>query len=362
MIVATTGYGSLGPGIETIWIWEIADYTSHGFSIRHRRRGETRGCFPAWSRLKDETNECITEIRKEHETQPDMETVVESSLFQRLNRCREDLTPKAKVLCDYILQHPRQAVFQRVRELARSCGVSEATVVRFVEQLGYDGYKDFIQALKDHVDTELTLVDRVQLAKMDGPETERLGRVILEEIRNLKSLYESLDVETIRRTVDLLREARTIYVVGSRLSYTFAYYFGWSLTKLRTGVTILKGSDSTAIDRLTLCPESALVVMVATTRYPNELIRLAKVVRRNHHTLLLITDSPLCPLSQFAQLTLIAPCEHFPIVGSPSTISCLINCLIVEMIHRNGDDLRRHQEKLEKAFLENDILFNLEKR
>jgi hypothetical protein len=31
------------------------------------------------------------------------------------------------------------------------------------------------------------------------------------------------------------------------------------------------------------------------------------------------------------------------------------------MIHRYGDELREHQEKLEKAFLENDLLFNIEK-
>ena len=73
-------------------------------------------------------------------------------------------------------------------------------------------------------------------------------------------------------------------MAGSRLSYTFAYYLGWSLTKVRRGVQILKGSDSTTIDWLTNAPDDSLVVVITTSRYPNELIRVGKVARRLHES------------------------------------------------------------------------------
>lgn len=284
-----------------------------------------------------------------------------SSLLERISQAEDQLAPKGRVLAQYVIQHPQEAVFLRTRGLASACGVSEATVVRFVNQLGYTGYRDFIRALRDLVDSEMTLVDRVKVAKTGSSEWSSIENVIWEEIGNLKRLSQAVDIESIRTAVDLLIGASAIFVIGSRLSYTFAYYLGWSLTKVRTGITILKGSDSTAIDRLTLAAGPGLVVILATTRCPNELIRLAKVARRNSHTLLLIADSPLCPVAQFAQVTLIAPYERFPIVGSPSGIFCLLNGLILDMINRNENGLHEHQEKLEKAFLENDILFNLEK-
>ena len=284
------------------------------------------------------------------------------SLFEKIKTLQSQLTPKGKQLAGYVLQHPQEAVFLRTRELGAACGVSEATVVRFVNRLGYPGYREFIRALRELVDTEMTFIDRVKLVNVNGEETERMGRVIYGEINNLKKLFASLDYPAIRKAAERIKEAGTVYVIGSRLSFTFGYYLGWVLTKIRSGVTILKGSDSTAIDRLTLSPAPALVIIIATTRYPNELIRLAKIARRNGHQLLLMTDSPLCPITQFADVTLIGPYERFLIVGSPSTISCLINCLIFELIHCYGDELQQHQEKLERAFLENDILFNLEKR
>ena len=271
------------------------------------------------------------------------------------------LTPKARILGNYILQNPRKAVFMTTKELAQTCQVSEATVVRFVSQLGYKGYGAFQQALRDFVDTELTMLDRTDLSSMTGPDTNRLGRVVFEEMENLKLFLESVDMDILNKIVDFLEKSNSIYVIGSRLSFTFAYYLGWSLTKIRQDVHILKGSDSTTIDWLTIAAPESLVIIIATTRYPNELIRLGKMVRRLGQTLIVIADSSLCPLTQFAHLSLVAPSKNIPFIGNPTTISCIINYLVLELASRNGDRLKKHQEKMEQAYRENDILFNLYK-
>ncbi len=280
--------------------------------------------------------------------------------MKQLVEQQHSLTPKGRVLGKYILDNPRKAVFMTTKELAETCDVSEATVVRFVSQLGYETYSIFLQALRDFVDTELTLLDRSDLSGMKGPGMDRLSRVLFEEMDNLRQFFESIDMEDLNAAVDYLADSQTIYVIGSRLSYTFAYYLGWSLTKVRQNVHILKGSDSAAIDWLSIANPGSLAVIIATSRYPNELIKLGKIARRLDHTLLAITDSPLCPLTQDAHLSLVAPSKHIPFIGSPTTISCIINYLVLELASRDGDQLKAHQEKLEQAYQENDILFNLD--
>ncbi len=275
---------------------------------------------------------------------------------------RDFLTPKGKALADFVAANPRRAVFMTTRQLARAAGVSEATVVRFVDRLGYQGYPDFIQALRELVDAQLTLIDRVALTEVNGATAQRVFRVAEQEIANLKEFYENADFETIAEASRLLIESRRIYVIGSRLSYTFAYYLGWSLTKIRGHIHILKGSDSTSIDWLTIAPPGSLVVIFATSRYPNELIRLARLVRRLEQKLLVVSDSASCPVNQFADLSIVVRCLHFPVIGSPSLMASLINCLTTEMIVRGGEALKPHQEKLEQTYRENDILFNLDSR
>ena len=280
-------------------------------------------------------------------------------LIEKISESIEGLTPKGRILGEYIISQPRKAVFMTTKELAEACEVSEATVVRFVSGIGYDRYSDFQQALRDFVDTELTLLDRLDIADMKAPGAVRFRRTVAEEIDNLQQLYHSLDVETMAAVVDVLDRRVPIHVIGSRLSYTLAYYMGWAMTKVRENIHILKGSDRTTIDWLTIAPVDSVVVIIATSRYPNELIRLGKLVKRLGQTLVVITDSATCPVLQFADHQLIAASKLIPFLGSPTPISCLINYLVHELASRQGDALKAHQARLEQSYWENDVLFNM---
>jgi len=280
-------------------------------------------------------------------------------LIEKITQRIEGLTPKGRVLGEYITAQPRKAVFMTTKELAEACEVSEATVVRFVSGIGYDRYSDFQQALRDFVDTELTLLDRLDIADMKAPGAVRFRRTVAEEIDNLQQLYHSLDVETMAAVVDVLDRRVPIHVIGSRLSYTLAYYMGWAMTKVRENIRIMKGSDRTTIDWLTIAPTDSVVVIIATSRYPNELIRLGKLVKRLGQTLVVITDSATCPVLQFADHLLIAASKHIPYLGSPTPMCCLINYLVHELASRQGDALKDHQAKLEQSYWENDVLFNM---
>jgi DNA-binding MurR/RpiR family transcriptional regulator len=283
------------------------------------------------------------------------------TLADRITRFSAELTPKSRVIGDYVKENPRKVVFMTVAELAKACEVSEATVVRFVAQLRFDGYADFQQSLRELVGTELTLLDRVDLTDMLEPGAERFRRVVSEEIDNLRQLFEHADIDQMERVVSLLHSSPQIYVIGSRLSYTLAYYLGWSLIKVRGGIQIFKGSDKTTIDWLTISPAGALVVIVAVSRYPNELIRVAKLAKRLGQKLVVLTDGSACPIIHEADESLLAPSTHIPLFGTPTSLSCLINYLVMELASRYGAELKIHQAKLEQSYWENDVLFNMKR-
>ena len=280
--------------------------------------------------------------------------------LERIMSCNAELTLKERIIATFILNNPRKAVFMTTNQLSRTCLVSKATVVRFVRHLGYDSYNEFLQSLRDYVDTELTLLDRAaNLEDLKGDSNDRLRRAIYEEMDNLKLFYENVDRSVLNAFVDNLNTDTPVFIVGSRITMPFASYFGWSLTKVRNGVNILPGSDSTTIDWLTISSDESAVVILTTSRYPNELIRLGKMIKRQQKKLMVITDSSICPLIQFADLLLIAPSSHIPFIGSPTTMICIINYLVTELASRRGRVLKAHHEKLELAYHEHDIMFNL---
>lgn len=85
---------------------------------------------------------------------------------------------------------------------------------------------------------------------------------------------------------------------------------------------------------------------------------MGKLVNRRKLKLILLTDSPSCPLVQFSDHVLIAPSKTIPFLGNPAALVSLINYLVHTLAADMGKGLKKHQEKLEQAYLENDILFN----
>ena len=282
-----------------------------------------------------------------------------TSLNKIIDRHYSELTAKSRLLADFVLSRPDKAVFMTTRKLAAAVGVSEATVVRFVRQLNYESYARFIDALRDLIDTELTLIERSRLVspvvRSDDAELERITN---QDIENIRAMGASIDLKEVQKIRTILKESEALHIIGSRLSYAPAYYMGWILAKLRTNVNIFKGSDRTVLDLLTFASRKSAVVIIATSRYPNELIRMGKFVKRHELKMILLTDSLSCPLVPFTDHLLVTPLQTMPFLGSPTSLMSLINYLVHTMAAEMGDELKRHQEKLEQAYLENDILFS----
>ncbi|NNL41978.1 MAG: MurR/RpiR family transcriptional regulator, partial [Desulfobacterales bacterium] len=276
-----------------------------------------------------------------------------TSLTQVINTRYPELTSKGKVLAEFVLSNPEKAVFMTTRKLAAAVGTSEATVVRFVRLLGYASYASFLDALRKLIDTELTLIDRSKLAdyvvRSDDTELERIAN---QDIENIRAMIKNIDLSEVRRVRKILKESKAVHIIGSRLSYAPAFYMGWTLAKTRRNVNILSGSDRTTIDRLIFASKKSVVVVIATSRYPNELIRMGKLVKRHKLKLILLTDSSSCPLIQFSDHVLITPLKTIPFLGNPTALISLINYLVHALAADMGEELKKHQEKLEQAYLE----------
>ncbi len=174
-----------------------------------------------------------------------------AALNKIINTRYPQLTVKGKKLGEFVLSNPEKAVFMTTRELAAAVGTSEATVVRFVRQLKFPSYALFIKALRDHIDTELTLIERSRITKPAvTTEEAEFERMIHQDVDNIKAMMQQVDFAQIKKIKKLLKTSEAVHIIGSRLSYTPAYYMGWILAKVRQNVHIYRGSDRTTIDRL----------------------------------------------------------------------------------------------------------------
>lgn len=155
-------------------------------------------------------------------------------VLDRIRKTYASLRPSEQRVADYVLNHPETCTQQTISELADQVQVSQPTVVRFVQALGFGGFRNFKYCL---------LRDRSQgtereayfdhLGGFDLKPWDQLEDLPLKEVRVsgglLEAALKSLSPQELDRAVRMLATARTIDIYGVENSCTPA---GDLLTKL----------------------------------------------------------------------------------------------------------------------------------
>ena len=71
------------------------------------------------------------------------------SILLKINTLRDSLSPNEQLLVDFILNNPEQIRYLSSQQLAKTVGISQASVVKFAQKLGNTGYTDFKFALSE---------------------------------------------------------------------------------------------------------------------------------------------------------------------------------------------------------------------
>lgn len=139
------------------------------------------------------------------------------------------LSKGQKLIAQYILNNYDKVAFMTACKLGETVGVSESTVVRFANALGYSGYPKLQAALQELIKNKLTTVQRVEMANDYSDENTILNKILKGDIDNIRETLEEIDGEAFQESVSRLLKARKIYILGMRTSFVVAQYLGFYL-------------------------------------------------------------------------------------------------------------------------------------
>ena len=148
-------------------------------------------------------------------------------LFDRLEALKPKFSKGQRLISAYILDHYDRAIYMTAAKLGSTVGVSESTVVRFAVELGYDGYPEFQHALQEYVKTKLTSIQRMEVSGNRIGGEDILQNVLSADIDTLRQTRENMSRADFDHAVQLLSEARTIYILGVRSSAGLASFLGF---------------------------------------------------------------------------------------------------------------------------------------
>lgn len=120
-----------------------------------------------------------------------------------------------KRIAEYIINHYDKAAFLTAAKLGVEVGVSESTVVRFVIELGFEGYPEFQKALQELIRTKLTSFQRVQITNQLIGDGDLLSKVLYSDIEKIKRTLDGIDKDAFEGAVKNIVGARKIYILGN---------------------------------------------------------------------------------------------------------------------------------------------------
>jgi DNA-binding MurR/RpiR family transcriptional regulator len=209
------------------------------------------------------------------------------------------LTPTQRRIAHSLVQNAGAAAYLSAAEIAQLAGVSQPSVTRFAMALGYDGYPALRRQLR-----ELVGNSRPPPHKAGDNELQRAVRA---EIDNLGRLADLLaDRGPVATAGALLAASDPLPVLGVRAAAPLAAYFGYFAGKIHPDVRVLDTGGSLLTDRLEQARGAGATAMLAIVlpRYPREALDALREARGAGLSIVVITDSPLSPAADLADVTL----------------------------------------------------------
>ena len=252
----------------------------------------------------------------------------------------------------YILKHYDKAAFMTAAKLGTSVGVSESTVVRFANELGFSGYPKLQKALQELIKNKLTTVQRIELSNDFITQENALKGVLKADMENIRATLEKINHKTFEDIVNSLFEARKIYIIGLRSSAALAEFLAFHLNLILDNVKVVAYGVSDIFEQMLYVNEQDIVIGIGFPRYTTRTIEALAFAKSKNANVVAITDSLLSPLATRADYTLIAQSNMASFVDSLVAPLSVINALIIAVGLREKEKISRTFSTLEDIWEE----------
>ena len=276
-------------------------------------------------------------------------------LFERIIRAYPNLSPKKRVVADFILNDYKSLFLTNAKELAQTCGVSEPTVMRFVMDLGFNGFGEFEQYVKGLLHIELTSVERLLKTSQTAQQTTTLEAYVRNTVGNLENMVNTVSAQEVEHVARTLHASPSVLVAGYRASAVLASYFGYLLRKVRSGVQVDTAYLPDTLDQIAAGGSSMALFLIAFPRYPRRAIELIEYAKYYDVQIIGLSDTPKSPIVTLADHFLIIDMEGLSFVDPFSHVITFLGALIheiafidkaatVKRLSRIEDGVRRREE------------------
>ncbi len=265
------------------------------------------------------------------------------------------LSKSHKLIGRYIIDNSECAMNLTATKLGEEIGVSESTVVRFANELGYKGYPELQKALRTLIKTKMTSVQRIDISdSMIGEDVVK--DVMMNDIENLKTSVDNLDREQFEKASEIITNASSVYIVGVRSSSMLANFLYYYLDLIMDNVHLVMTTGAGEIfEQLRRIKDNDVIIGITFPRYSSRTRECLEIAKKCGADIVAITDNEGSPVASIANSVLYVKSDMASFVDSLVGPLSVINALIVSVGRKKKDSLKNTFRRLEELWEEFDV-------
>jgi len=275
------------------------------------------------------------------------------NILVKISDTFQELTPSQRKVAQYVYHNINEAFLLNSFQIAKTANVSEATVTRFLTNLGFSGFSEFKREIARQVLESFSTTQRLAESAEDLKARGNVFSEILQgDIENIQTLTATISDQLFEQAVNELCSARSIYVLGLRSSYALAFYLTFDLRFFLDKVILIKPGIGDMPEQVLGVTKDDVLVVISFRRYTRESFDIAEKIKKRAGFVIALTNSELSPVAKLADVTLVASTNIPTYIESYTAPMSLINALITAIALRKKDQAISALNKLETTLEE----------
>ncbi|MBC2854956.1 MurR/RpiR family transcriptional regulator [Cetobacterium sp. 2A] len=261
-----------------------------------------------------------------------------------------------KIISSYMIENIHEIPLLNLKEVSEKSGVSTATIVRFCKSLNFSGYSELQTTLKNFLKKEIIPTKEFRESIINDRESfEVFNDIIDTNIDMLKALKTEkvfLDLEEI---VNMLNTSNKVYIVGNRLSYSFAYYLFYLLKGLKEEVEMITSDREDYTNKLLYVKPDDVVFSICFYPYVKFTYKITSYFICKGCRVICLTDTMESPFVELGDKVLYAynNSKTYSFIAAIS----MLNFIVTSFGKKNKNHSLEQIQKLKSITEEIDIYF-----
>ena len=275
------------------------------------------------------------------------------TLMETVKGALGEMTKSERQVAAYYFANAGDFAFFTLDKMADSVETSTTSVLRFCRRLGFAGYKDFQQAVRQELHRQPDLLDKLHRTQSSD---DLLNKTLGQNMACIQNTFAAMPYDRLVDTVGLLTKARRVYTFGMKESFALAHYAYTRFGSVRPEVHLLGAGVNGEVEKLLDLTGEDVCLVYLFHRYTKQTLCVLETLKNRGIPVVLVTAAPYDQVEAFA--TILLPCfvDAEGIKNTAVAPICLADYLCNTMAVAGGEAAAMRMQQLEKLYKEQDVL------